>query len=162
MTLIILTLGLITSIAFLARTVLIIVGWYKAPVLRQFEKYGDEESVYYSLPAFLGWSGVLIITGNLWVSMVWGVVYPFIFAGGLLVATAYLAYRFPDYLGQHPGMFITHPRWLHDLHRRTTREERRRIAYMWLRLPARQRLVYSSDDRAFSYWVDMIIISTIS
>ena len=160
MTLIILTIGLITAIVFLARTILIIVGWYKAPVLRRFEKYGDEENFYYSLPELLGWSGVLIITGNLWVARVWGVVYPFIFAGVLLVFAAYIAYRFPDYMGRHPSVLLTHPRWLHELLGRTTRQERRRIAYMWLRLPLRLRLIYSSDDQAFMHWVDMVIIST--
>ena len=155
-----LTLGFITAIGFLARTVLIIAGWYKAPVLRQFEKYGDEENFYYSLPALLGWSGAMIITANLWVSMVWGVVYPFISAGGMLLVAAYVAYRFPEYMGRHPSLLLTHPRWLHELLGRTTRQERRRIAYMWLRLPLRLRLIYSSDDQAFMHWVDMVIIST--
>ena len=35
----------------------------------------------------------------------------------------------------HPQIFLAFPRWYAELRERTTREERRRIAYMWLCLP---------------------------
>jgi hypothetical protein len=49
---------------------------------------------------------------------------------------------------------------LAELVGRTTRAERRRLAYMWLRLPAKLRLIYNSNDRAFMEWADMVILST--
>ena len=160
MTPILLSAGLIIAVLFLTRTIFIIVGWHKGPVLRQFEKYGDKEDFFYALPSFLGWLGALIVIGNFWVSEVWGLVYPFTFVGGALLAVAYLTYRFPDYIGYPPSLLLTHPRWLNELRGRTTRLERRRIAYMWLRLPLRLKLIYNANDAAFLQWADMIIIST--
>ena len=52
------------------------------------------------------------------------------------------------------------PRWIHELREYTTRDERRRIAYNWLRLPLRTRLHYNSDDRAFMLWADLLVLST--
>jgi hypothetical protein len=160
MTIILLSAALIVSVLFLTRTLFIIIGWHKGPVLKQFEKYGDDENFYYWLPSFIGWLGVFIVSGNFWVEAVWGVAYPFTFFGGLLIVMAYAVYRYPSFLGHPPALLLTHPRWLHELRGRTTRLERRRIAYMWLHLPLKLRLIYNSNDRAFLHWADMIIIST--
>jgi hypothetical protein len=74
---------------------------------------------------------------------------------------AYFSYRYPHLTGQKHGLFLNHPRWLFELGERTSRLERRRIAYMWLRLPLRLRLIYNSNDRAFLEWADMVILSTL-
>ena len=61
----------VVSTFYLVRVVLVIAGWYKSPVLHSFEKYGDEENLYYPLPNLLICVGAFCITQNL-ASQSWG------------------------------------------------------------------------------------------
>jgi hypothetical protein len=146
---------------FLLRIVLIVMGIFKDPILQQFERYGDDEGFIDILPQLLGWSGAFIILVEYWSDYLWGIDYDFWLVGLASLAIAYFSHRYPHLTGQKNGLFLNHPRWLFELGERTSRLERRRIAYMWLRLPLRLRLIYNSNDRAFLEWADMVIISTL-
>lgn len=150
----------ISSIGLL-RTLLIIMGLYKDPILHRFEKYGDEEDFYRPLPPLLAWLGVFIILNNMTVVYLWGVMYPFTPIGALLIGAAYLVHHYHLLSGDSPDLILGYPQWLNELRHRTTRLERRRMAYMWLRLPRKLRLIYNSNDRAFLEWADMVILSTL-
>ncbi len=65
-------------------------------------------------------------------------------------------------MAQYPDIFLSLPHWYVELRERTTREERRRIAYMWLCLPRSTRLHYNGSDRNFQIWADQVILATIS
>jgi hypothetical protein len=149
------------SLVFLMRTVLIMVGLLKGPVLQTFEKYGDDEIIYHPLPSLLFWTGVLVITlspvlaASLRISL-----FPVIAPGFLMLIAAYFITMHPEFVRQHPDIFMVYPRWYHQLRARTSRYERRRIAYKWLWLPPRLRLAYNGNDHAFNQWADLIIMST--
>lgn len=149
-------LGFFLSLGFLARNVLILTGYYKEPILRTFEKYGDLEIIYYPLPAFLLWSGVLLFCLyfmlNLPLALDW--------LGIILILLSIGAYAKPEIAARFPEIFMHYPRWYFDLREDTSRYERRQLAYMWLRLPKRLRQAYNNNDQAFSQWADLVIIAT--
>ncbi|MBZ0292655.1 MAG: hypothetical protein K8L99_08860 [Anaerolineae bacterium] len=133
----------------------------KGPVLQTFEKYGDTENIYHPLPSLLFWSGIMIvfispIIAEALVTSTTNIAMP----GFMMILAAYLVVTNPQYVREHPNIFFIYPRWYHELRARTSRYERRRIAYKWLWLPPRLRLIYSSSDRAFSQWADLIIMTT--
>ena len=145
----------ITSVFFI-RTVLIISGKLKGPILRQFEHYGPDEFFYQPLPAFLGWFGAFMVA-----------------LGGLLNATsifmpisilfwivATIIWTMPELSTKYPQILLRYPLWLTEIQQRTERYERRRMAYMWLRLSRRLRRTYNSNDTAFREWADFIILGT--
>lgn len=151
----------VLSLIFLIRTVLIVVGLLKDPILRTFEKYGDDENIYNPVNSLLLWTGLLIISlspglaAPLRMSM-----FTVALPGIAMIGLAYFLVNNPQFVRQYPNVFFIYPRWYHELRSRTTRNERRRIAYKWLWLPHRLRLAYNGNDRAFSQWTDLIIMAT--
>lgn len=140
------------------RIVLILTGLYKAPILRSFEHYG-EERIYSPLLYLVLWVGVagwLLITFYFDSFCLYGTAFMLPF----LVPAMYD--RLYETAVQHPRIFLAFPAWYYALMDSTTREERRRVAYMWLRLPRGLRLHYSTNHHAFSLWVDLVLISVVS
>jgi hypothetical protein len=149
---------LTVSGAFLARTVLIISGYLKGPVLQRFERYGPEEFFYQPIPMFLVALSAFLISFNEALGM--GIpIAPLIV---LFLLIAYALWSTPELSHRYSWLLLRYPYWLTELKERTSRYERRRIAYMWLRLPKRLQSVYNSDDRAFQEWADFIILGTFS
>jgi hypothetical protein len=153
--------ALLTSVFFLGRLALILGGVLKDPVLRVSERYAVEDDLYYPLPGLLLWVGVFVLGGGLILMLALGVRIPVYLMGVVLMLLAYAAEEHPQLAKDYPTLLLSYPRWYAHLREYTTREERRRIAYMWLWLPRRLRLYYNSHDRAFYQWADMIILSTI-
>jgi hypothetical protein len=152
--------ALLASLFFLGRLVLILGGVYKDPVLRVSERYAVDDDLYYVLPQMLLWTGLFLFSGGLLLMLMTGMRFPAYLVGLLLMFLAYATEGRPEIAKEHPKLLLSYPRWYAELRLNTTREERRRIAYMWLWLPARMRLYYNSHDRAFHLWADLIIIST--
>lgn len=160
----VMTLGiplLLASLFFLLRLVLIIVGLHKGPVLEMFEKYGDEEPFFFPLPQLVGWFGaamfaVGLITGEGGRGFNVGTV-----AGAFVLCLAYVLFSSKERLQSRLSTLPTIPMWLGRLNENTSRYERRRIAYMWLHLPLRTRLLYNASDRFFFLWADLVIMATV-
>ncbi|MBZ0299299.1 MAG: hypothetical protein K8J31_06155 [Anaerolineae bacterium] len=151
---------LLVSIGFLLRIGLILMGLLKGPILQTFEKYGDAENVYYPLPSILLWSGIFVLSATAFIAARTNILLPTAPFGILLLVAAYAAYAHPELAQQYPRIFMSYPRWYFDLRERTSRYERRRLAYMWLWLPRRLRLSYSGSDPAFNQWADLVILAT--
>ena len=147
-------------VALLARELLILAGLLKDPILRTFEKYGDLESVYYPLPALLLWFGLLLFCLAPLAAPALGGAGPLFLPGLGLMGAALWCHLHPDLARQHPNLLMRYPRWYADLRARTSRYERRRLAYLWLTLPWRLRLRYNGSDRAFNHWADFVIMAT--
>lgn len=153
---------LVASTAYIVRHVLIFAGFLKAPLLKQFERYGDDEPFYYPIPGILtALAGFVLAFGNLVAPIISA---PFLSNGPalLVLVAAYLTWRYRDVAQRHPSILQAYPRWLVRLRDYTTREERRRIAYRWLLLPWRTRLLYNSSDSAFLLWADFVVLATIA
>ncbi len=154
-----------TSI-FLIRAVLIISGLHKDPILRSFEKYGGQENFYYPLVQLIVALLLFTLSAGLFLFRDWVVRSATSFGiyviAAILVYAAINAHRWLlHFARQHPRMFLLYPHWYTDLRERTTRVERRRLAYMWLRLPWRARIMYNSSEPAFMIWVDLVLLATL-
>lgn len=150
------------SALYLIRQVLIVSGLLKGPLLHLFEQYGDDEPVYYPLPGVFASLGVFLLAFGFLVYPI--VPAPFLPAGPavLAFAAAYAAHYYRDVAYRYPEISQAYPRWLHRLREYTTREERRRIAYRWLTLSWRTRLLYNSSDKAFLLWADLVVMATVT
>lgn len=155
-------LGTLVSIGLIIRLVMIAAGFYKEPVLHGFERYAQMDDSYHLLPPLLLAVGLLVLFGGmLFASTVANRFSPIVFAL-LIFLLAYYAHDKRGTMAQHPNIFLSFPRWYVELRSRTTREERRRIAYMWLSLPKTLRLHYNGSDHHFLLWCDLVILGTIT
>lgn len=137
------------------RAALITFGYYKEPVLSAFQQYGDE----------VGFSPLLDM-------VMWGVIMAFmmflaivpsslLILLGVIIMTlgGFFYWQVKDNIMNYPELFLQYPRWYRDIVDHTSREERRKISYMWLGLPLRTRLLYNAREDAFRKWVELVVIS---
>lgn len=151
----------IVSIFFLLRSILILLGYYKDPILHVFQDYGPQEKLYLPGLPILVWGGALTFAGGLWATRFTGLSFSMSCLGVLMIFTVALGYNYYDKAQTIHFAILKYPRWYHDLRERTSRYERRRIGYMWLHLPPRLRLAYNSSDRLFFTWADFVILGTV-
>lgn len=155
--------GLFYSVFLMAQTFLILFGRSKEPILRTFERYG-EEIFYYPLVQLLVRIMAVAVCIELLIATITKVA-PFILYGsGLLfilaAATHYLVQRSAA-LRSILAVLTAFPLWYHDVLSRTSRYERRRIGYLWYRLPARTRSTFNLSDELFIEWVDFVIMGAV-
>lgn len=127
-------------------------GWFKDPMMAQFRRYGPPEP-YYPLTRFLLVLGMVCVIGapaipNSWLGAV------FFVLGLFIVISSLAAYRLR-------GVREVLPLWYFRLQKDTSREERRAIAYAWLRLPLRTRLRLNGDHYAFQTFIDEVRLTVI-
>ncbi|MCC6615479.1 MAG: hypothetical protein IT320_18545 [Anaerolineae bacterium] len=145
----------------LIRAALVISGRLKGPLLHIFEAYTDKPQEYNALRDLALWATILIIGVLVYLSDLMtlpiGSFLPLVIA---LVVVA-LAQEQAPFIRRHLPFLMPQPHWYADLSSRTTLMERRRIAYMWLRLPRRTRILFNHHDGAFRIWVDLVIMGTL-
>ncbi|HEX2907900.1 MAG TPA: hypothetical protein VHO69_13610 [Phototrophicaceae bacterium] len=152
---------ILISFVFLARSTLILIGWIKGPIIRSFEKYGDQEAPYLPLIPLLLWGGVFAMAVGSWGTGYLPLAFPLIALGFIAIIAALLAYENTPRVAHLHNRLIKTPYWYHALRERTTRYERRRIAYAWLRMPWRTRMAFNTNDHSFFIWADFVIMSTV-
>ncbi|MCB9453377.1 MAG: hypothetical protein H6672_18245 [Anaerolineaceae bacterium] len=152
---------LLLSLFFLIRTTLMFIGLLKGPIITLFEQYGGQEKLFLPLLPLVGWTGGLLIGLGGWAVSSPEAQAALAGLGVVLVLATYLAYQDLPLITEFHVNYLPYPRWYHELLERTTRYERRRIAYMWLRLSWRTRLMYNSNSQVFLIWADFIIMGTV-
>jgi len=145
---------IVASLLFI-RAVLVTFGFYKEPVLSAFQQYGDEVGFSPLLDMFV-WGIVVaylifVVLVPSSILILFGVVSVILFLVGY--------WQVKDNIMNHPEIFLQYPRWYRDIVDHTSREERRKISYMWLGLPFRTRLLYNAREDAFRKWVELVVIS---
>jgi hypothetical protein len=134
-----------------------VIGVYKDPLLATFEVYGTE--TLFSPLIHLVQASILFVTlvmiGLVDESM--AVVICFFVVGFLM----WLSPQMNSLTQHHPALFLQYPHWYRQLLRTTSREEQQRLAYMWLRLPLRTRLLYNTHDPLFFQWIDLVLLSMV-
>jgi hypothetical protein len=152
---------LVISVIGLGRSALIVFGLYKDPILWSFEQYGPDERLPLPLATLLIWIGAFIVALGAWMSTYFPLPMPLVGFGVAIIVMGGLCFYGYTNVWKWYYRVIRLPRWHHELLSRTTRYERRRIAYMWLHLPWRLRLLYNSSDSSFFIWADFVIMGTI-
>jgi hypothetical protein len=138
-----------------ARAFLMTLGFYKDPILTSFEHFG-EERIYSPLYRLIAWSITLLYL-SLFLYVQPGLL---IVAGAImLIPLVSLRETLQRLLYSDPRLYRAFPVWYRHLAERTTRTERRRIAYLWLRLPPRTRTHYNISQQAFHHWLDMVLVT---
>jgi hypothetical protein len=145
----------LVSLIMTLRAFLIVVGTYKDPVLASFENYG-EEKIFSPISSLTMW-GVIFVYVTLFLYFQAAMVVVM----GLAITIILASFRetFQEWLYTYHQYFRMFPRWYFELVQRTDREERRRIAYLWLRLPLQTRLLYNARSEFFHQWVDLVLLS---
>jgi len=153
---------LLLSTVYLLVLILIAIGYFKDPVLRQFERYAEQDDSFHLLPSVLFAMGLVALFSGMLFSATVAPRYSPLLMALVLLFLAYVARANRKRMNAFPELFLAFPRWYADLRQRTTREERRRIAYMWLCLPRRMRLHLDGSDRHFLIWADQVILATVT
>lgn len=125
----------------------IVAGWLKEPMMAHFRRYGEERRVY-PLPRFMRSLGGLCLLlapliPNAWVGLAFVATVLMMLLGSLAV-------------DRREDLRRALPRWYFDLLQETTREERRAIAWAWLRLPLKTRIRLNGDQYAFRIFIDEV------
>ncbi len=151
----ILAIFILAASVLFTRSCLVTLGFYKEPILAAFQQYGDEASFSPLVEAF-SWGCALSY-------LIFLLVVPssFLLLIGILLFVTYvmLYWRVKDRIMDYPQVFLRFPRWYRDIVDNTSREERRKLSYMWLGLPLRTRLLYNAHHEAFRKWVELVVLS---
>lgn len=154
-------LALVVGAVMFGRVLLIAAGLYKDPVLHSFQRYAYMDDTYLIYIPFLLWLGVLSLAAGWLYTMALAPRFPPFTFGVVLLVLTYFAFQHREWIARRNWLILL-PRWYVELRERTTREERRRIAYMWLALPLRTRLRLSASDHHFRMWADLVILCTVT
>lgn len=149
----------------LTQTMLVMAGRNKDQLLGYWQLYG-REVVYHPILSLLSWSACFVL------------VLHFIpirstlvrFSQVSLILSLFAAIVFPviqlthwhyGWLNPVLRRLPRLPSWYTEIIHRTSRYERRRIAYMWLRLPPQLRTVFNGRDQSFLDWADFVIMGSV-
>jgi hypothetical protein len=139
------------------RAVLIVGGVYKSPVLRSLEPYGSDQHSSPMIGLFL-W-GTAIIMMLIWVLL--GFQLLLAMALFLSIPIGLAIQNLEGWVRKYPRLFLAFPGWYWNLITTTSRDEQRRLAYMWLRLPIRTQWLYNTHDALFFQWTDLVLLSMV-
>ncbi|MFN8376646.1 MAG: hypothetical protein U0694_27715 [Anaerolineae bacterium] len=150
---------LLICIGFTLRNLVILAGWWKEPVLKQFRKYGDEPR-YYPQAHLILWfvTTVLVFTAILFPRRT---PVTLLLIGMLLLFVVMWIRNYPETSQALFERIPIYPRWYRTLRDYTSRYERRRIGYLWLRLPPHLRLLLNRHDEIFLLWADFVIMGSV-
>ncbi|NJR12942.1 hypothetical protein HC776_03595 [bacterium] len=139
------------------RAVLIVSGVYKAPILRSLEPYGSDQH-YSPLVSLVLW-GIAIVLMLIWMLLGFQMLVAMILFLSIPIGLAYQ--HIEIWVERHPRLFLMLPNWYWNLIVSTSRDEQRRLAYMWLRLPVRTQWMYNTHDVLFFQWTDLVLLSMV-
>jgi hypothetical protein len=145
----------IITFTMTVRTFLIVIGAYKDPVFASFENYGDER-IFSPMFSLVAWA-----ISFAYMMLFWYINPGLAFSVGLIIGIPLVAFRdiFEAMVYEHHQAFRIFPLWYHELVINTDREERRRLAYMWLQLPPRTRMIYNTHTVLFLQWVEQVLVT---
>lgn len=158
MSIVVLAVVALVSLGFLIRLTLILSGRLKGIILRRWELYQPNEIFFDPVSHMSFWGGMALLSIGLLVAAQFRLNTPIYLLGAAGIAFGYWR---SSRQGEPDDEPFPLPLWYAELVRRTTREERRHIAYRWLYLPDGTRRALSDNDAAFRLWADLMIVSTI-
>ncbi len=151
----VLALLLIAVSLLFIRAALVTLGFYKEPILTAFQHYGDEVGFSPLFESF--WWGCVLT----YLFFLLAVPSSFLVLFGVILfsLSVMLYWKIKDSIMRHPKIFLKFPRWYREIVDHTSREERRKLSYMWLGLPLRTRLLYNAQHDEFRKWVELVVLS---
>lgn len=151
--------------ALLARQAAIAAGLYKDPLMAHFRRYGPEEDErrFTPLVTLLALAGGWCISGTIVLGALsrYGALVGTNSPKTILIVLAFMGFGSALLVNRQPFLRESLPVWYYELLHSATREERRFIAFAWLRIPRKMRWRLSGDQHAFNVWADMVRIAFI-
>jgi hypothetical protein len=140
----------------------IVSGLYKNSMMAHLRKYG-EERIAHPICRFLNVLGACLLAMAVTIPTVFD---PTTYTYRLLppvvfVVLAFLAFGSSLAANQNESFRDGLPFWYHDLMVNTSRQERRHIAYAWLRIPRQMRWRFNADQKAFRAWAELVRLTVI-
>jgi hypothetical protein len=150
---------LLICIFFTLRALVITVGWWKEPILGKFRSYGAE-AISYPVVQFAAWlyATVIVFVLMLYPRRTPGVV---MFASLILLFIILWVRNYPETAKGLLDRLPIYPIWHRKLREYTSRYERRRIGYLWLRLPQHLRALLNRHDEIFLQWADFVVMGSV-
>jgi hypothetical protein len=140
----------------------VVSGIYKDPLMGHFRKYGEEHRVYplcRFLYAFGGAAFILaVLLPVLWTPQSY---LRRMFPPAFFLVLAFIAWGSALLIYRRPVLREVLPLWYFFLLRNASRQERRQIAFAWLRIPRRMRWRLNGDQKAFDVWVELMRLTVI-
>jgi uncharacterized membrane protein len=140
----------------------IVSGLYKNSMMAHLRKYG-EERLAYPICRFLNVLGICCLALALTIptlfdptSYTYRLLPPVMF-----VVLAFLSFGSSLAANQNTTVRQALPLWYHDLLLSTSRQERRHIAFAWLRIPHQLRWRLNADQKAFRAWAELVRLTVI-
>lgn len=140
----------------------VLTGFYKEPLMARFRRYGEERrpapaiSFAVSLGIWAIMMAMIMRVLTQQILLLQNTLLPLIFS-----ILALMAFGAAIAMNHFESLRVMLPRWYFDLLLIASREERRLIAYAWLRLPRKMRWRLNGDQAAFRVWADMVRITVI-
>ncbi len=132
-------------------------GIYKDPLMAHFRAYGLERP-YRPICRFLDtlalWS--LLLSSLLDSITAIHRTSTNLYAPVIFLALSFMAFGFSLLARRYPVIGMALPPWYNDLLRNSSRQERRQIAFAWLRIPRLMRWRLNADQASFHVWVELV------
>lgn len=140
----------------------VISGMYKNSLMDYFRHYGEDRPIS-PLFRFLVVAGLLCICLMLLVSeLVDPRSYLYrVFPPSVFTMLALMAFGAAFLVRRQPVLRESLPRWYSDLMHLATRQERRQIAFAWLRISWRLRWRLNGDQASFYVWAELVRLTVI-
>ncbi len=137
-------------------------GLYKDSLLETFRQYG-EESRSYPLVNLLVMGAAWCFTSGMLLSAITtsSSFFARLLPGTIFTLLALALFGAAIFIYQQPDLRTALPSWYARLLREGSRQERRHIAWAWLRLPRLMRLRLSGDQKAFEVWAELVRLTVI-
>ncbi|MBI5959646.1 MAG: hypothetical protein HY866_12970 [Chloroflexi bacterium] len=154
--------GFLTTSAAVFYYGAILSGVYKHPLMAQFRRYGEEWIVSPVCRLSLAMGACLLTASLLIRDQLLPTSYFYrMFPPSNLFVLALASFASYFVLKSRPALRLTLPMWYHEMLIYTSRQERRQIAFAWLRVPRRLRWRMSGDQASFRVWAELVRLTVI-
>ena len=135
----------------------LVFGIYKNPLMARFRLYGEERP-FYPLCRFLDILGLWSLMISSLLDSITAIhrATTNLYAPVIFLALSFMAFGFSLLARHYPIIGLALPLWYSELLHHTTRQERRQIAFAWLRIPAKMRWRLNADQTSFRVWVELV------
>lgn len=140
----------------------VISGMFKNPLMAHFRRYGEDLNLY-PVCRLLAAAGLFcLMIAMLMYNIMQPTSYFYrLFPPSLFLILTIIFFGANLLIRRQPTLREALPVWYHDLMHNSTRQERRQLAFAWLRVSYRLRWRLNSDQSSFRVWAELVRLTVI-
>ncbi len=140
----------------------IVSGMFKNSLLTSMRRYGEDQPIYPVCRLLAASSGFCVMTSIVMINTVLPTSYVYRLLPPASFEVMAVACLFANLLIRRQARLRDAlPRWYSTLLNQTNRQERRQIAFAWLRIPLRLRWRLNGDQASFQVWAELVRLTVI-